>query len=421
MAYEQHDWSVNIGSSLDGSHLQGQVEPGSNSGLAYPTTPHFAHSSESTNQSQGSFGLETPTAYQQGHSSVYSNDLSQSEQPQSHTALSLYHPQPIDHTSSVDSDFWMLDAQSSVDEFQQHSPGLIASFAAHLDQGFRRVSPVHTLNAPDDTFLGTRPVMPLLKPLTTIFLSVDVIEEVKVNAYERMVRSIIETSFFPADEAVLKVMAENALDDAVSEYSNAELVKWKTLTEGREEIQRLSEVLDRIRDKFKDISLNSVISAYSLSLPVYLRDQALLESRITTIKDLLNTGLFLHGKMDLIGQGGLPDSHYVPFAHSGIQDLVEIMLSERQYNQFICYDGIGSDSWKDRLKNIIAFLSTTQMWALSQHSTGKLVPAEFVTDSNVRFYYDLLLYMSQLDKNGLHYFDALLTDIQDVFVLHASN
>ncbi|KAG1850467.1 hypothetical protein C8R48DRAFT_676690 [Suillus tomentosus] len=406
MAYEQQDWLANIGhgSGLDGSHLQGQLEPGSNSGLAYPTTPHFAHSSsESTNQSQESFGLETPTAYQQGHSpqSVPLTDPSTStggplsalnvqEQPQPHTALSLYHPQPIDHASSVDSDLWMLDAQG-LDEFQPHNPGLVASFVVYADHGFRCVSPVHTLNAPDWTkFHDTSPVMPLARPLATIFLSVDVIEEAKVDAYERMVRSIVDTSFFPANEAVLKTMAENALDNAISEYSNVELVKWKTLTEGREEIQRLSEVLNRIRDEFKDISLNSVISAYSLSLPVYLRDQALLESRIAMIKDLLDTGLFLHGKMDLIGQDGLPDSRYVPFAHSGIWDLVETMLSERRYGRFICYDGIDSDNWKDRLKNVIAFLSTTR---------------------------SILLYMSQLDANGLHYLDALLTDLRDVFII----
>lgn len=54
-----------------------------------------------------------------------------------------------------------------------------------------------------------------------------------------------------------------------------------------------------MRDEFKDISLSSVITAYSLSLPVHLRDQALTETRIAKIKDLLDTGLFIHGKMEV--------------------------------------------------------------------------------------------------------------------------
>jgi hypothetical protein len=56
--------------------------------------------------------------------------------------------------------------------------------------------------------------------MTMIFLSVDVIEEVKVNVYEWMVRSIFDTSFFPIDEALVKTMVESALDDAIFKYGN---------------------------------------------------------------------------------------------------------------------------------------------------------------------------------------------------------
>lgn len=117
----------------------------------------------------------------------------------------------------------------------------------------------------------------------------------------------------------------------------------------------------------------------------------------------------------MIGQGGLPGSIYIPFSNTGIRDLLEIMLSERRYNRFICYDG--SDRWKIRLKNVIAFLCTVRMWALSQYSTGKLVPSEFMTTANARFNDNLLIAMSQLDSNGLFYFDALLTDLRDVFCI----
>ncbi|KAG1817687.1 uncharacterized protein BJ212DRAFT_1480240 [Suillus subaureus] len=216
MAYVQHDWSA----------------------------PPFAQSSE-------------------GYTSVYSNDFHQSvpglltesststggassahdmqEQPQSHMALSLYHPQPLHHASLSQSSLWMLDAQGLNNAFQQQS---LASFEAQINQGFR----------------GN-------------FLSVDVIKEVKVDAYEQVVRLIFDTSFSPTNEAAMvKTMAKSALDDVISQYSNAELVKWKTLTEGQAEIQRLSKVLNVIQDKFKDLSLNSIIGQ---PLPVDFQAQML--------------------------------------------------------------------------------------------------------------------------------------------------
>ncbi|KAG1730567.1 hypothetical protein EDD22DRAFT_852995, partial [Suillus occidentalis] len=428
MAYEQQDWSVNVGSNRGGD-FQGQLE-GSDSGPAHPTT-HF---------NQELFSLRTQTAYQQGHAFGHSNDLpcqhisltdpststggalsslNVQEPPQPRVNLSLFHPQPLDHTSLDQQNLWMLGAHSSEDEFQPHSPGFMAAFEEQMNQGFRRVSPVHSLNATDRIeFLGTRPIVLLFQPLTRMFLLVYTIEEVKVHTHDNMIRSIINTSFFPTNEAVLYTMAQCALDDAISPFSNAELVKWKSRTEGQEEIQRLSEALNRMRDEFKDLSLSSVITAYSLSLPVHLRDQALTETWIAKIKDLLNTGLFIHGKMELIGQDGLLGSIYIPFSNTGIWDLLEIMLSERRYNRFICYDG--SDRWKIRLKNVIAFLCTARMWALSQYSTGKLVPSKFMTMANAHFNDNLLIAMSQLDSNGLFYFDALLTDLHNCFPLFPS-
>lgn len=231
MAYERQDWSVNVGSSRGGD-FQGQLE-GSDSGPACPTT-HF---------DQESFSLRTPTAYQQGHAFGHSNDLPRQHisldpststggassslnvqeppQPQPHANSSLFHPKPLDHASSDQQNLWMLGAHSSEDEFQPHSPGFMAAFEEQMNQGFRRVSPVHSLNATDRIeFLGTRPIVPLFQPLTRMFLSVDTIEEVKVHAHDNMIKSIIDSSFFPADEAVLYTMAQRALDDAISQFSN---------------------------------------------------------------------------------------------------------------------------------------------------------------------------------------------------------
>lgn len=178
MAYErQDDWLGNVGSSRGGDHFQGQ---GSNSGLARPTTPRF-------------------------------DNIREQPQPLRAT-LPLFQPQ-------------MPGVHGSDDDFQPHSPGFMAAFAEQMNQGFRRVSPVHTINATDRIeFLGTRPIVPLFHPLTKIFLSVDVIAEVKLHANDNMIKSIINTSFFPTDEEVLKMMAQRALDDAISQYSNGKFL-----------------------------------------------------------------------------------------------------------------------------------------------------------------------------------------------------
>jgi hypothetical protein len=57
--------------------------------------------------------------------------------------------------------------------------------------------------------------------------------------------------------------------------------------------------LNDIQDEFKDQSLNSILSAYFLDLPIQFWGRELIEPQITMVKNLLNSGLFIHGEMEV--------------------------------------------------------------------------------------------------------------------------
>ncbi|KAG1814092.1 hypothetical protein EV424DRAFT_42677 [Suillus variegatus] len=148
---------------------------------------------------------------------------------------------------------------------------------------------------------STPPTIPVPRH-TAVFLSAEVVELVKNEAHERMVRIIFDETFFPANEATLNTMAEKALDEAIAQSSNAEdLKKWKMRSEGQHEISRLKGILTRIRNEFKDLALTSVINAYLLDLAIDKRGSARVALRIERIHSLLANNLFLHGFMMLIG------------------------------------------------------------------------------------------------------------------------
>jgi hypothetical protein len=146
----------------------------------------------------------------------------------------------LDNAPLSQSSLWMLDsdAQAFNDALQQQN------LVVEMNGGFRSASPMYNLNALDQQSDQTEfpiippfnqtefpiippfnqtefPIMPPFKPITKIFLLMDVIEEAKDDAYEWMVRSIFNTSFLPVEEtATVMAMAESTLNDAISQYSN---------------------------------------------------------------------------------------------------------------------------------------------------------------------------------------------------------
>ncbi|KAG2089239.1 uncharacterized protein F5147DRAFT_658471 [Suillus discolor] len=270
------------------------------------------------------------------------------------------------------------------------------------------IAPSHTLIT-----LSTLPTIPVPRP-TAVFLSAEVVELVKNEACVRMVRIILNETFFPANEATLNTMAEKALDEAITQSSNAvDLKKWKMQLEGQHEIRRLKGILTRIRNEFKDLALTSVINAYFLDLAINKRGSARAALRIERIHSLLANNSFLHGFMMLIESDGQLRPFNIPFGSNAIINMLEIILSEKQYHCFVFYDG--SERWKNCLMNLISFISTTFKWALRRYSMGRLPAAEFVTAENAAFYQAVSRQMYQMSPLAMIYFDGLLVDLRDAF------
>ncbi|KAG1863433.1 hypothetical protein C8R48DRAFT_773472 [Suillus tomentosus] len=302
---------------------------------------------------------------------------------------------------------WLLQVNNPETKFVPGQPLQVPSDNESNLQPATGMAPSHT-----PIPLSTPPTIPVPRP-TAVFLSAEVLELVKSEAYVRMIRIIFDETFFPANEAILNTMAEKAFDEAIAQSSNEDLKKWKMRPEGQHEIRRLKGILTRIRNEFKDLALTSVINAYLLDLAIDKRGSARVALRIERIHSLLANDSFLHGFMMLIGNDGQPRPFGIPFGSNAIINMLEIILSEKQYHRFVFYDG--SERWKNRLMNLISFISTTFKWALGRYSTGRLLAAEFVTAENAAFYQAVSRQMYQLSPLGMIYLDGLLIDLRDAF------
>lgn len=303
---------------------------------------------------------------------------------------------------------WLLQVSNPETKFVPDKPLQVPSDNESNPQPATGMAPSHT-----PIPLSTPPTIPVPRP-TAVILSAEVVELVKNEAHERMVRIIFDETFFPANDATLNTMAEKALDEAIAQSSNAaDFKKWKMRSEGQHKISRLKGTLTRIRNEFKDLALTSVINAYLLDIAIDKRGSARVALRIERIRSLLANNLFLHGFMMLIGSDGQLRPFGIPFGSNAIINMLEIILSEKQYHRFVFYDG--SERWKNRLMNLISIISTTFKWALGRYSTGRLLAAEFVTAENAAFYQAVSRQMYQLSPLGMIYFDGLLIDLRDAF------
>jgi hypothetical protein len=179
---------------------------------------------------------------------------------------------------------------------------------------------------------------------------------------------------------------------------------------------------------FETVARFSVLLAYDLSLVISERGDALIAHRINTIRSLLLNDSFLDGIIDvsdnslsfspfnmpcqLRGSDGRIQPFHVPFAHSAIIRLVEILLFELQYHRFILFDD--SDKWKTCITNVLAAGGTLCRWLLRQYSTGLFIAAEFVAEENASYYDSLIYIIGRFDPDKRLFFEGLLMDIRNL-------
>ncbi|KAG2087903.1 uncharacterized protein F5147DRAFT_781168 [Suillus discolor] len=188
-----------------------------------------------------------------------------------------------------------------------------------------------------------------------------------------------------------------------------ELRKWRKCADAKGEIKKLRGVPTTILNNFMACGRLVVFVAYELALPIveHREGQPIETARIDMVKSLLLNDSFLDGLLKLRAGDGTVQPFLVPLANRAITNILEIVLLEQQYSQYI-FDG--SDKWKLRLMNAFSLGGTTCRWGLRQHETGVFMQAELNTLDNARYFEYLTDQISQIDPTKLSYFDALLTD-----------
>ncbi|KAG1830612.1 hypothetical protein EV424DRAFT_1343511 [Suillus variegatus] len=195
-----------------------------------------------------------------------------------------------------------------------------------------------------------------LRVIQVVILPPQLIDQVKEKAHTNMVKFTFENTFFPADE-LLTLLANNALDTAVAQYSNAKLNKWRKHVDAKGEVSKLKSVPTSILDAFRACRRLVIFVAYELALPVTAqRGQPTQSARIDMVESLLSNNSFLDGFLELRAEDGSIQQFLVPLANRTITNILEIMLSEQHYGRYI-FDG--TDKWRLRLSNTFFLRGTT--------------------------------------------------------------
>ncbi|KAG1844021.1 hypothetical protein C8R48DRAFT_780479 [Suillus tomentosus] len=244
-----------------------------------------------------------------------------------------------------------------------------------------------------------------LQVIQVVILPPQLIDQVKEKAHTNMVKFTFENTFFPADE-LLTLLANNALDTAVAQFSNAELNKWRKRVDAKGEVSKLKSVPTSILDAFRACGRLVVFIAYELALPVTAqRGQPTQSARIDTVESLLSNNSFLDGFLELRAEDGSIQQFLVPLANRAITNILEIMLSEQHYGRYI-FDG--TDKWRLRLSNAFFLGGTTCRWGLKRYETGVFVEDRLDTPDNAQYFEYLADHVSRFDPTERSMFEGLL-------------
>ncbi|KAG1759634.1 hypothetical protein EDD22DRAFT_849119 [Suillus occidentalis] len=262
-----------------------------------------------------------------------------------------------------------------------------------------------SLNEPDSTSESRFDAPP------TPIIFVSSIDEVKDDAWERMMKSLFEVSLFPTQLEV-STLAQTALDNAIGTAENEELKKWVSRREGRAEIKRLNGALKTIFDGFEAVNQLFITGVYEIPLGVSEDKTNVLSSRIARVIFLLSNFMYLDEFRELSIVNGESRWLRIPFGHAAIMVFLEYFLLQRK---FIGYVSFNDEGWERRLSNVIALAATFCYWGLCRCShSGWFVHSEFDTPENRQCYNTMISRMRSLVGTEKMLFDQRLIYIRHV-------
>ncbi|KAG1839160.1 hypothetical protein F4604DRAFT_1940929 [Suillus subluteus] len=206
-----------------------------------------------------------------------------------------------------------------------------------------------------------------------IILTPQTLENVKAAASTAMITAIFDKSLFlTAKELTDIVMA--AVDKTIAQYSgktHTGLLQWKLRSEGSQHISRMKGELKQIYVDFQNVADMSMLSAYGLAHDILKTKQEMTNSHIADIRYLLSNYYFADVFESVNGVLLL-----VPFGHMASCNLLEYIISVKQYSRYLLLD---QDGWETRLKHAIAFAAMAGHWSLEKSLAGRMSLAKMIT------------------------------------------
>ncbi|KAG2116814.1 hypothetical protein DEU56DRAFT_919181 [Suillus clintonianus] len=245
-----------------------------------------------------------------------------------------------------------------------------------------------------------------------IIVTPEILRILKQDARIAMFKLLFEENLFPSVEE-MTVIATTALDKTVAQHSKdsnaAELVHWKSGSDGKNFLSRLKGASKEIHGDFEQVAEISWVSAYGLGHNLSNTKAGMQTSRVASLTALLLDFRYADGIFEITLDDGQVVSCRIPFAHAAILDLLEHILCNKQYYRYIFLDG---ECWIPRLTNAIALASTSRCWSLEKALAGPWSVVKFGDETNRARYKLTRSRIATLPEEERVKFDTLLVDMR---------
>ncbi|KAG1903800.1 uncharacterized protein F5891DRAFT_1184747 [Suillus fuscotomentosus] len=244
-----------------------------------------------------------------------------------------------------------------------------------------------------------------------VFLTPTLLQDFKGDARTDMFKNLFEDNLFPS-ASELSTIANNTLDATIARYTSNnvnhghELIRWKSGPDAKNLLARLKAILKEIHGDFEEIASISWISAYDLSLDLSLSRDEMQAARVANIAALLSDFLFVDKIVEVTMDDGQIRLCRTPCGHKAIFDLLEHIISCKQYSRYIPLD---TESWQPLLTNVIALAVTSRAWSLQKALAGPWSAAlDFRGEENKVYYTFMKSRLRMLPEDERLRFEALM-------------
>ncbi|KAG1820944.1 uncharacterized protein BJ212DRAFT_1297420 [Suillus subaureus] len=196
-----------------------------------------------------------------------------------------------------------------------------------------------------------------------------------------MLKLIFNMGFFPP-EVLLTKMANDTLDTAISQFPE----------EGTAQVVKLKGIIKTTFSNFQKFTNIFLLPVYQLSVSPWKSKEAMDAWCMAKIESLLLDFKFLNAWVQLLVANNLQQIH-IPFGHILISSLIEHMLRNKNYSQYI---SLGTASWEMCLKHTITAISAAYHTALLKFKASPSWVKASLSNEQEKYYYIFIQHFSLL-------------------------